>query len=64
MDKTGKCSCGCRKAAEQVYPGATLDESFDDKVNVKMVESEVRELNNNPRNNDIDNTPVEQPDKK
>ena len=64
MNKSEKCGCGCRKDAEKVYPGAAVDKSDDDKVNVKMVESEVRELNNNPRNNDIDNTPVEQPEKK
>ena len=40
--------------AEKKYPGVDIDKSVDEKVTPKMVKQETKELNNNPRNNDID----------
>ena len=41
------------KNALENYPGAAIDSSDGDKVSPKMVEEDVKQLNNNPRNNDI-----------
>lgn len=38
------------KKAQQDYTGADIDAADDNKVTEKMVEAEVKELNNNPRN--------------
>lgn len=40
--------------AEQDFPGAAIDRADDEKVDTKKVKSEVCTLNNNPRNNEID----------
>ncbi len=36
--------------AQAEYTGADVDAADDNKVSEKMVEAEVKELNNNPRN--------------
>lgn len=41
------------KAQEQ-YPGASTGDTCNRKVDKAKVESDVKYLNNNPRNNDID----------
>lgn len=41
--------------AQQKYPGVETDNADNDKVDPKLVKEETKELNNNPRNNDIDN---------
>lgn len=41
------------KNALENYPGAAIDSSDGDKVSPKMVAEDVKQLNNNPRNNDI-----------
>ncbi len=40
--------------AEKIYPGASTDYADDDRENAQMVKNDVKSLNNNPRNNDID----------
>lgn len=39
--------------AEQHYSGAAVDVDDKRKVTRKMVDDETKELNNNPRNNDL-----------
>ena len=41
------------KAAEKL-PSVEINEADSNKVTPKLVKEETRELNNNPRNNDID----------
>lgn len=41
--------------AQQNYPGAGTDKADNNKVTPKLVKEETKDLNNNPRNNDIDN---------
>lgn len=41
--------------AQQKYPGVETNKADDNKVDSKLVREETKELNNNPRNNDIDN---------
>lgn len=36
------------------YPGVATDRADDDKTTPCMVKEDVKELNNNPRNNDMD----------
>lgn len=36
------------------YVGVDVDRADDNKVDPKMVEQETKELNNNPRNNNLD----------
>ncbi len=36
------------------YPGVDVNNGDDNKVDKKLVKQEIRELNNNPRNNDLD----------
>lgn len=36
------------------YPGVDVNKGDDNKVDKKLVKQEIRELNNNPRNNDLD----------
>ncbi|MDE6371628.1 MAG: hypothetical protein K2K92_09085 [Duncaniella sp.] len=45
------------KAAD-MYPGAAVDQAYDEKVTPKEVIEETKELNDNPRNNSLDETPV------
>lgn len=40
--------------AEKQYRGAAVDNAEDDNANDANVNCDVRALNNNPRNNDID----------
>lgn len=42
------------KKKEKSLPGVEVNIATDDKVTPKMVREETRELNNNPRNNEID----------
>lgn len=49
MDKNNRKQ---QTEAEKKYRGAATDRADNDKVNVKMVDQDVKELNNNPRNND------------
>lgn len=37
------------------YPGVAVDRADNDKTDSKLVKEDVKDLNNNPRNNDIDN---------
>lgn len=46
MDKTSKPATD--------YRGVNVDKADDNKVDPKLVEQETCELNNNPRNNDLD----------
>lgn len=41
--------------AQKKYPGAEIDKADKDKVDSRLVKEETKDLNNNPRNNDIDN---------
>lgn len=40
--------------AEQDYPGAAIDRADEEKVDEAKVKNDVCTLNNNPRNNEID----------
>ncbi|MCM1050795.1 MAG: hypothetical protein NC349_02430 [Paenibacillus sp.] len=40
--------------AEKKFPGVEVDKCDNEKVTPKMVKEETKDLNNNPRNNDID----------
>lgn len=40
--------------AEEDYPGAAYDKACKDETTAREVKSDVRQLNNNPRNTDID----------
>lgn len=40
--------------AEKKYPGVAIDRADDDRVDPQDVKCETRYLNNNPRNNSID----------
>lgn len=41
--------------ADAEYPGAAVDTGDKDKVNPQLVKERTCTLNNNPRNNEIDN---------
>lgn len=41
------------RKAEQDYAGMSIDAADDDKTTAKEVKNDVRQLNNNPRNNDL-----------
>ncbi len=43
-----------RVNAEKVYPGAAVDNAEDEKVSAERVKNDVKHLNNNPRNNKLD----------
>lgn len=43
-----------QNAAMQQYPGAAIDAADKNHVDAEMVDADVKELNNNPRNNDLD----------
>ena len=40
--------------AQQIYPGVDTDSADKGKVDPKLVKEEIKELNNNPRNNSLD----------
>ncbi|MBD5322761.1 MAG: hypothetical protein K2G27_00885 [Duncaniella sp.] len=40
--------------AQQVYPGAGTDQADNGKVDPKLVKEDIKDLNNNPRNNSLD----------
>lgn len=40
--------------AERKYPGSAIDSADDNNVNAEMVKADVKCLNNNPRNNELD----------
>ncbi|MBD5213922.1 MAG: hypothetical protein HDS75_03760 [Bacteroidales bacterium] len=40
--------------ARRIYPGADVDASEDNTVDTKEVKEDVKELNNNPRDNSLD----------
>lgn len=40
--------------ASKIYPGVGVDQADHDKTTPRLVKQETKELNNNPRNNDID----------
>lgn len=52
MDKKNAPKTAVKSADE--YRGVDVDVSDDNKVTPKMVKDETRELNNNPRNSDMD----------
>ncbi len=54
MDKDNKTTEQQAVNAEKHYPGVATDAADDNKDNAQRVKNNVRELNNNPRNNDID----------
>ena len=54
MDKKDKLTEQQEVTAEMKYPGVGTDHADDDRENSKMVECDVKSLNNNPRNNDLD----------
>ena len=41
------------KPADEIYPGATVDNADKDTVDPTLVKQETKILNNNPRDNDI-----------
>ena len=41
-------------AAERRYPGSAINNADENKVNADMVKADVKSLNNNPRNNELD----------
>lgn len=43
-----------RLNAEKMYPGAGVDNADGDKVSTERVRRDVKHLNNNPRNNKLD----------
>lgn len=53
MDKKDTKKACCCAEAQREYPGAQIDCADDNKVNPKMVKEDVKDLNNNPRNNDL-----------
>lgn len=42
------------KPAEKDYRGADVDKADNDKTDARLVKEDVRDLNNNPRDNDLD----------
>lgn len=56
-DKETKSNRQSVKAADQ-YPGVAFDIVSDEKVSSQRVDADVKSLNDNPRNNDLDETPV------
>lgn len=54
MEKKTKPTAQQELHAEQNYPGAATDHADDDRENAQMVKDDVKSLNNNPRNNDLD----------
>lgn len=54
MDKNKKAAEQQQVNAEKMYPGAATDYADNEKVTPKMVRKDVKELNNNPRNNKLD----------
>lgn len=42
-----------KDTAAEEFPGVAVDIADDEKESAKMVDEEVKELNNNPRNNDL-----------
>ncbi|MCM1356854.1 MAG: hypothetical protein NC212_10670 [Staphylococcus sp.] len=51
MEKTNKKEKEVKSS--QKYPGVSVNIADDNKVNPEMVKNDVKELNNNPRNNDL-----------
>lgn len=47
-----KHSQNTTKPADEIYPGATVDNADKDTVDPKLVKQETKNLNNNPRDND------------
>lgn len=43
-----------RTDAEKKYPGAAIDNADNEKVSAERVKNDVKCLNNNPRNNKLD----------
>ncbi|MDE6240013.1 MAG: hypothetical protein K2M54_08550 [Muribaculaceae bacterium] len=54
MEKKTKPTAQQELHAEQNYPGASTDYADCDRENAQMVKNDVKSLNNNPRNNDLD----------
>lgn len=54
MEKNTKTTVKQQEIAEKDFPGAAIDYADDNKVDPKMVKKDVKELNNNPRNNNLD----------
>lgn len=54
MDKKDKVTAQQEVNAEERFPGAAIDKAENDRENARKVECDVKSLNNNPRNNDID----------
>ena len=57
METNKKCGCGCRSKKEQAtdtYPGVAVNVADNGKADKKLEKERTRPLNNNPRNNDID----------
>ncbi len=54
MDKKDKVTEQQETAAEKQYPGAAIDYADDERENTEMVKDDVKSLNNNPRNNKLD----------
>lgn len=44
----------CRNKAADIYPGVDVDIADNEKVSKKLEKNDVKELNNNPRDNNLD----------
>lgn len=54
MDKKDKVTEQQEVKAEMEFPGAAIDKAEKDRETAEEVKCDVKLLNNNPRNNDID----------
>lgn len=55
MEKKRKCCCRSKgqTPAPDIYPGASVNQADNKKVDKKLVKERTATLNNNPRNNDL-----------